>query len=202
MSLEFGMTVLLELYEICNFYLNNYIVVNLKIRDKIKYEIQKAMNNFIQISHFITEGTLVDLKKFEIFFELRLTRLNAEVLILCDLGFNDDQYSDEDIDNFVSLGRYAAIKITLLRDMYKSQFTRHKYTNSYIIFTSAMHNMNITDQKLITERYLRVKEKELEALTKKIDKLQIFKEKGIDIIRKIEKKFQNFYNSKSPKSKL
>ena len=62
--------------------------------------------------------------------------------------------------------------------------------------------MNITDQKLITERYLRVKEKELEALTKKIDKLQIFKEKGIDIIRKIEKKFQNFYNSKSPKSKL
>ena len=200
--LEFGMTVLLELYEICNFYLNNYIVVNLKIRDKIKYEIQKAMNNFIQISHFITEGTLVDLKKFEIFFELRLTRLNAEVLILCDLGFNDDQYSDEDIDNFVSLGRYAAIKITLLRDMYKSQFTRHKYTNSYIIFTSAMHNMNITDQKLITERYLRVKEKELEALTKKIDKLQIFKEKGIDIIRKIEKKFQNFYNSKSPKSKL
>ena len=201
-SLEFGMTVLLELYEILNFYISNYIVVNLKIRARILNEIRKSIKNFIQISSFITESTTIDIKKFEAFFELRLTRLNAEVLILCDLGFNDEQYSDEDVDNFVSLGRYAAIKITLFRDLYKSKYTTHKYTNTFFVFSEMMKNMKIADPKIILNKYLKLKENEIEFLTKKILKIKKFKENGIDIIEKLEKRFKNYYQSRFPKSKL
>ena len=201
-SLEFGMTLIFELYEIANFYLSNYIVNN-TIKSKIKEEIIKSLNNFILINKFSNEEKIIkDYKNFEIFFELRLTRLNAVVLILCDLGFNDEKYSNEIIDRYISLGRYAEIKIMLYRDYSRANKMVHKFMNSYLVFKGFMISSGIENENSIKEKYFLLKKDELEKLKEDISKLSISNINGVEIINQIEKKFKEYYSSQIIKPKI
>ena len=201
-SLEFGMTLIFELYEIANFYLSNYIM-NKVIKEKIKKEIIKSLNNFILIHKFSNEEKIVqNLRNFELFLEFRLTRLNAVVLILCDLGFNDEQYSNEIIDRYISLGRYAEIKIMLYRDYSKAYKMVHKFMNSYLVFKGFMINSGVKSQQSIIEQYFLLKKDELEKLKEDVSKLTINNKNGVEIINQIEKKFKEYYTSKIIKPKI
>ena len=201
-SLEFGMTLIFELYEIANFYLSNYIMNNV-IKEKIKKEIIKSLNNFILIHKFSNEEKIVqNLRNFELFLEFRLTRLNAVVLILCDLGFNDEQYSNEIIDRYISLGRYAEIKIMLYRDYSKAYKMVHKFMNSYLVFKGFMINSGVKSQQSIIEQYFLLKKDELEKLKEDVSKLTINNKNGVEIINQIEKKFKEYYTSKIIKPKI
>lgn len=202
-SMEFGMTVLLELYEICHFYLNNYIVVNKFIKDRIKTEINKSLTNFVLINKFIhVNSGRFTFEKFLEFFELRITRLNAEVLLLCDLAFNDEQYNEIDVEKYVLIGRYAEIKITLLRDYAKAKENGKKYLNSYLVYKEVMERKGVVDDNLIKNKYMKVKEEELNEIKNKIGKYQGFKEKGMMLINKIEKRFEVYYKGKNTNAKL
>jgi hypothetical protein len=201
--MEFGMTVLLELYEICHFYLNNYIVVNKFIKDRIKTEINKSLTNFVLINKFIhVNNGQFTFEKFLEFFELRITRLNAEVLLLCDLAFNDEQYNEIDVEKYVLIGRYAEIKITLLRDYAKAKENGKKYLNSYLVYKEVMERKGVVDDNLIKNKYMKVKEEELNEIKNKIGKYQGFKEKGMMLINKIEKRFEVYYKGKNTNAKL
>ena len=142
-SLEFGMTVILELYEIYLFYIDNYLMgKKLIINSMIKKEVIQSLKNFVKLVEYKRKIKINSLKDFEEYFELRLTRLNAIVLLLIDYGFSHDDFKDEEIKNFISLGRYAEIQITLYRDFYRPKNLSDNLLNSYRIFSEFLKEKN------------------------------------------------------------
>ena len=104
-------------------------------------------------------------KDFEEYFELRLTGLNAIVLLLIDYGFSNEHYSKEEINNLISLGRYTEIQITLYRDFSKVKNMSDNLLNSYKIFRDFLKEKNgINDDKLIQEKYFEIKSNEISKL--------------------------------------
>ena len=119
MALDFGLSVLLELSEILKFYLSNYVKNNI-YKEKIMTEVENSVRSFIKMNEIkfkVERGELpLDHLLLDQFIELRLNRLNASVMILCDLAFNEDLVTEEKLSLFMAVGRFCEIKITLLRD--------------------------------------------------------------------------------------
>ena len=191
-SLEFGMTVILELYEIYLFYIDNYLTSKKSTMNLIKKEVIQSLNNFIKLRDYKNNKKIKNLDDFEKYLELRLTRLNAIVLLLIDYGFSNEHYTEEEINNFISLGRYAEIKITLFRDFSKNMSDNK--LNSYKIFRKLLkEKIGINDDKLIEEKYFGIKSNEINKLIEKIKKINIFGENGLSIKEKIDKRIQIYY---------
>ena len=134
-------------------------------------------------------------KDFEEYFELRLTRLNAIVLLLIDYGFSNEHYTKEEINNLISLGRYAEIQITLYRDFSKVKNMSDNLLNSYKIFRDFLKEKNgINDDKLIQEKYFQIKSNEISKLIENIKKINIGEENGLSIKEKIDKGIQQYYS--------
>ena len=191
-SLEFGMTVILELYEIYLFYIDNYLTSKKPIMNLIKKEVIQSLNNFIKLREYKRNKKIKNLEDFEQYLELRLTRLNAIVLLLIDYGFSNEIYTEEEINNFIALGRYAEIKITLFRDFSKNKSDNK--LNSYKIFRELLkEKIGINDDKLIEEKYFGIKSNEINQLIEKIKKINIFGENGLSIKEKIDRRIQIYY---------
>lgn len=122
-ALNFGLSVILELYEIMKFYLNNHVKSNKIIIEKIIHEVETSLKGFIQMFELcenIKQGKeRLDDKSYRNFLELRLKRLNATVMILSDLAFAEEHISEEIVNYFLALGKYVEIKITLIRDSHR-----------------------------------------------------------------------------------
>ena len=193
-SLEFGMTVILELYEIYLFYIENYLTNRKSIMEMIKKEVRDSLNNFIKLSKYKEKGKINSLEEFDKYFELRLTRLNAIVLLLIDYGFSNEHYSEQEIKNFISLGRYAEIQITLYRDYSKTKKRNETVLNSFKLFRDFLiNNIGIKDEKLIKEKYFLLKQKEMTKLIENIKNINIGGENGLTIKTKIDKRIQTYY---------
>ena len=194
-SLEFGMTVILELYEIYLFYLENYLENHKTLINIIKQEVILSLKNFIKLSEFFTLNKKINnIKEFEEFFEIRLTRLNATILVLIDLGFSEYRYSKEEVNNLISLGRYTEIEITLYRDYSrKNNYSQKESFNSYLVFCKYLNENGVKDEKIIKEKYFEIKKKEMENLIEKISKININGENGLTIIKKIDQRIKNYY---------
>jgi len=203
-SLEFGMTVILELYEIYLFYIDNYLTNRKSIMKRIKNEVIQSLNNFIKLQKYKEKGKINSMEEFEEYFELRLTRLNAIVLLLIDYGFSNEHYSEEEIINFISLGRYAEIQITLYRDYSKTKKRTETVLNSFKLFRDYLKdNIGITDEKLIKDKYFLIKQKEISKLIPNIKKINIGDVNGLTIKTKIDKRIQTYYfEAKSNMTKL
>ncbi len=203
-SLEFCLTVIVELYEIYLFYIDYYLTNRKSIMEMIKTEVIKSMNNFIKLQKYKKNNQINSLEEFEEYFELRLTRLNAIVLLLIDYGFSNEHYSEEEINNFLSLGRYAEIQVTLYRDYSKFMNKSDTGLNSYKIFRDYLKNkIGINDEKLINEKYFMIKQKEFNKLIQKIQKINIGGINGLTIKNKIDKRLQTYYSeSKLNKAKI
>lgn len=126
-TVNFGLSLLFECFEIFSFYFENYLNMENKqiIRTKLYEEIELSIKNYV-LMHELIKNLLVDStknkkQKFEEFFNLRSKRLNATILILIDIGFSEEKVDQPMIDSSIALGRYIEIKVTLLRD-----FTRYK----------------------------------------------------------------------------
>ena len=194
-SLEFGMTVILELYEIYLFYLENYLENHKTLIKIIKQEVILSLKNFIKLSEFFTLNKKINnLKEFEEFFEIRLTRLNAIILLLIDLGFSEYRYNEEEINNLICLGRYAEIEITLYRDYSrKNSYSQKETFNSYLLFCKYLNENGVTDETIIKKTYFEIKNKEIENLIEKISKININGENGLTIKKKIDQRIKNYY---------
>ena len=193
-SLEFGMTVILELYEIYLFYIDYYLTNHKSIMEMIKSEVIRSLNNFIKLKHYKEKGKISSLEVFNEYFELRLTRLNAIVLLLIDYGFSNEHYREEEINNLISLGRYAEIEITLYRDYSSTKKRSETVLNSYKLFKDYLRdNIGITDEKLIKEKYFLIKQKEINKIIPNIKKINIKGENGLTIKTKIDKRIQTYY---------
>ena len=203
-SLEFGMTVILELYQIYLFYIENYLTNRKPIMEMIKKEVIKSLNNFIKLRKYKEKGIINSFEEFNKYFELRLTRLNAILLLLIDYGFSNENYSDEEINNLISLGRYAEIQITLYRDYSKMKKMAETALNSYKLFREYLNNkIGIKDEKLIKEKYFCIKQNEINTLINKIKKINIGGINGLTIKTKIDKRIETYYSdAKSNITKL
>ena len=200
-SLEFGMTVILELYEIYLFYIDNYLTSKIYIMKLIKQEVILSLNNFIKLKDYKTKIKINTFEDFEKYFELRLTRLNAIILLLIDYGFSNEHYSEEEINNFISLGRYAEIQITLFRDFSKVKNMSDNLLNSYKIFRDFLkEKKGISDDKLIEEKYFGIKSQEKNKLIDNIKKINIGGVNGLSIKENIDKKIQIYYNKENTKT--
>jgi len=133
-TVNFGLSLLFECFEIFSFYFENYLNLENKqiIRNKLYEEIEKSIKNYIYIHDFIknllNDSSKTKNQKFEEFFNLRCKRLNATILILIDIGFSEEKVDQLFFDSSIALGRYIEIKVTLLRD-----FTRFKVAFSIIL---------------------------------------------------------------------
>jgi hypothetical protein len=127
-ALNFGLSVILELYEIMKFYFSNFVKSNKMITEKIICEVESSLKGFIQmfdLCESIKQGReKLDDQTFRSFLELRLKRLNATVMILSDLAFAEENISEEIVDYFLALGKYVEIKITLIRDSHRFKVRR------------------------------------------------------------------------------
>ena len=87
----------------------------------------------VRISFFISASLSLRTfaEEFNEYFELRLTRLNAILLLLIDYGFSNENYTDEEINNLISLGRYAEIHITQYRDYSRMKKMAETTLNSF-----------------------------------------------------------------------
>ena len=198
-SMEFGMTVILELYEIYLFYIDNYLTNKKNIMNMIKKEVNESLINFIKIQKYKNKLKINSLQDFDEYFELRLTRLNAIVLLLIDYGFSNEHFTEEEINNYISLGRYAEIKITLYRDFFQVKNKGSNMTiNSYKIFRDFLkEKKGINDDKIIQEKYFEIKSNELNKLIENIKKINIGGINGLNIKEKIEKRIQKYYSEKN-----
>ncbi len=119
-ELNFGFSVVLELFEVMKFYFLNYVKTNKSIADSILNEIEKSLFGFIklfEISQLFKDKKIVlDSNTFKEFFELKLKRLPATVMVLADLAFSEEVVDAESLNCFVAMGRTLEIQITLLRD--------------------------------------------------------------------------------------
>ena len=119
-SINFGLCVILELYEILKFYVENHIKTNKIIADNIITVIDNSLRayiNMFEIGIKIKTGQLeLTDKVFESFLECRFKRLNATVLILISLAFSDEVINEEILNYYLAFGRYCELKLTLLRD--------------------------------------------------------------------------------------
>ena len=174
------------------------------INSMIKKEVIQSLKNFVKLVEYKRKIKINSLKDFEEYFELRLTRLNAIVLLLIDYGFSNDNFNEEEIKNFISLGRYAEIQITLYRDFYRPKNLSDNLLNSYRIFSEFLkEKMGINDEKLIEEKYFGIKSKEINKLIENIKKINIGGENGLTIKEKIERTLQKYYSeTKMNKMKL
>jgi hypothetical protein len=121
--LYFGLSVILELSEIMKFYLNNYVKTNKIMIEKIFSELELTLVSLIKMSEIINKLANNELtmnkELFDEYFECRIKRLNATVMILSDLAFNEELINEQSLNSFLALGRYCEIKLTLLRDYSK-----------------------------------------------------------------------------------
>ena len=194
-SLEFGMTVILELYEIYLFYIENYLTNRRSIMEMIKKEVIQSLNNFIKLQKYKEKGKINSLEEFEEYFELRLTRLNAIVLLLIDFGFSNENFNEEELNNLMALGRYAEIQITLYRDYSKMKKMTETVLNSFKLFRDYLKdNVGVKDENLIKEKYFMIKQKEISKLIEKIKKINIGGENGLTVKKKIDKRLQTYYS--------
>jgi hypothetical protein len=202
-SVEFGMTVILELYEIYLFYIDNYLTNEKFIMNLIKKEVNQSLKNFIKLKEYKNKKRINSWKDFEEYFELRLTRLNAIVLLLIDYGFSNEHYNQDEINNFISLGRYAEIQITMYRDFSKVKNMSDNLLNSFKIFRDFMKNdMGVNDNKLIQEKYFGIKSNEISKLIDNIKKININGENGLSIKEKIDRRIQIYYTKVTTNNSL
>lgn len=122
-TLNMGLSLLYEFFEIFSFYFDNYMESKVEIKQRIYEEIQTSIQNYINIKDnyndlYNSKNIEMDLKmqKFTKFFDQRTKRLNSTLFMLMDLGFSNDKYDKEILESAIALGRYIEIKITLLRD--------------------------------------------------------------------------------------
>jgi len=125
-TVNFGLSLLFECFEILSFYFENYLNMENKkiVLTRLYEEIELSIKNYItmhEVIKNILDSTITKKQKFEEIFNLRSKRLNATILILIDIGFSEEKVDQTMIDNSFALGRYIEIKVTLLRD-----FTRYK----------------------------------------------------------------------------
>lgn len=127
-TLNIGLSLLYEFFEIFSFYFDNYMENKSQIKDLIYSEIENSIKNNIKM-HETYRDILDILKKnkgknisqnekikFDEFFDLRSKRLNSFIFMLMDIGFSEDEYRKELLDSVMVLGRYTEINGTLLRD--------------------------------------------------------------------------------------
>jgi hydroxymethylglutaryl-CoA synthase len=123
LSLNFGLSVILELYEIMKFYCSNYVKQNKLITEKIISEVEDSLLKSIKMYSFgqeVLNGSVeLNDSSFKNFLSFRLKRLNANVMILSDLAFSDEKIDEETYSLFMALGDYVEIKLMLLRDFQK-----------------------------------------------------------------------------------
>ena len=122
-SINFGFSLLLELFEILTFYFENYLNIENKnlIKNKLYEEIEISIKNYINIhenfDNLINDSNMSKIQTYEKFFNLRSKRLNSNIIILVDLGFNEKKCDQKILDFSMCMGRYFEIKLTLLRDL-------------------------------------------------------------------------------------
>jgi len=132
-TVNFGLSLLFECYEIFTFYFENYLNMENKqiIRNKLYEEIETSIKNYIlmheYIKNILTDTSNSKIKKFEEFFNIRCKRLNATILVLIDMGFREEKSEKTMIDSSIALGRYIEIKVTLLRDFTRYQVYKYLF---------------------------------------------------------------------------
>jgi hydroxymethylglutaryl-CoA synthase len=120
LSINFGLSVILELFEIMKFYINNYVKTNKIVAEKLLFVIENSLKAYINMVEFgnkiKTKQITLNKEIFDSFLEQRFKRLNATIIILISLAFSDEQISEEVLNYFLSFGRYCEVKLTLFRD--------------------------------------------------------------------------------------
>ena len=133
-TVNFGLSLLLESFEILTFYFENYLNEENKqiIKNKLYEEIEISIKNYIlmhEVVNKIKENSNKNkMEKFLEFFNLRSKRLNSTILILVDLGFNEEKCDQKMVDSSIALGRYIEIKVTLIRDF--NRFSVRNFFNN------------------------------------------------------------------------
>ena len=198
LCIEFGLTVINELYLISNFYIDNYIVTHKYIAEYLKSEINKSLLNFISIIKFTLNYKAPETaEEFNAFFDLRITRLNAVILVLCGIGFSNENFSETEVHNFIALGKWAQIFITLNRDYYKKS---RKVENSFNVFKEYYFNKSKKLGRKISEdeikqAYFSLKGQDMEKLSKQISQIYI-KDQNISgalLMKKVRLKIEKYY---------
>lgn len=125
-TLNMGLSLLYEFFEIFSFYFDNYMMENKQaIRQRLYQEIETSIKNYITMQQY-KDFSKIDTKKskteiFTDFFNLRCKRLNSTIFMLMDIGFSEDKFDQKALESSVALGRYIEIKMTLLRDYRRTQ---------------------------------------------------------------------------------
>jgi degradative hydroxymethylglutaryl-CoA reductase len=190
-EINYGMYVMLEIYEILRFYLSNYVKNKDFLVDKIWKEIKTSVQSFIEITRLNNTLRKGEIKLtedvFSRFFENRLKRLNATLIILIDIAFSEIGVDSENIDLFISLGRYVEMTMTLLRD-----YARHKenpYLNSYNVFQKLHH----ADGKDLRALFWDYKKYERDELKLRIAQLAGKVNGFMNMLNSVEKEFLRYY---------
>jgi degradative hydroxymethylglutaryl-CoA reductase len=190
-EINYGMYALLEVYEILKFHLSNLsggqtVVIN-KIFKEIEFSV-KCFINITKLNNAIQKNEIkITPELFDTFFESRLERLNATLIILVDLAYSEIKVDDGNINLFLDLGRYVEITMTLLRD-----YARHKenpYLNSYLIFLK-LHG---SEDKDLRELYMNYRKEEREVLKNSVMKLSKSVNGFMNMLNSIEKEFYRYY---------
>jgi hydroxymethylglutaryl-CoA reductase len=200
MQLDFGLSVVLELSEIMKFYLNNYVKSRV-MKDKIMAEVKGSVDSFVKMNEIkikIDKGEMILNKEllYE-FINYRINRLNARIMILCDLAFNDEVVNEEALNNFMAIGRYCEIKITQLRD-YMRHTEGNDFLNSFDMFKTICEKEGVTDSKQIKKEYFKIMEQDMNLLRNQFGDQDQFK----NILSYIEKDLENYFVQAERKPKL
>jgi degradative hydroxymethylglutaryl-CoA reductase len=189
-EINYGLYLILEVYEILRLYLSNYVKNKDFLIEKVRKEIETSVKSFIEITRLnngLNKGEIVLTDDvFNKFFEYRLKRLNATLLILIDLAFSEFNIDSENIDLFIGLGRYVEMTMTILRDYARQK--ENLYLNSYIVFQK-LHKTEDDLRNLFWD-YKKYEREELKERVRNIaGKIKGF----MNIIETIEKEFYRYY---------
>lgn len=183
-ELQFGYNILHEFFEIIKFYLTSFA----KDKENNNYvklffeEINNSLLAFIQ---------MVELEQskdnFDVFFNLRIQRLNAKVILLIELALAEDEITSImkaekiNLEEIMSFGKYIEINATLVRDY--SRKSESNPLNTYCYYKKYYDEKN----------YFSICEDEKKSLLKKFCSNDLL----MSLLKKFENNFSKYYTEKN-----
>ena len=180
-NLLFGFHLISEILEIIKFYLDNYSQSH-KYKEMLTDELKASLKSFIKSNELPKTK-----ENFNEYFELRLNRINAKVILLTELCFSEHHLKQKlntiEVNEFLNFGKYIEINATLIRDFYKRNVSENASKNSFNYFKKFYPE----------EKYFEILNEEKNILKKSFEKNEIFTE----ILAKFEKEFTDMYKYNS-----
>lgn len=141
-SLNYGLSVLLDIYENMKFNLFNNSKNKKEMISIIFGELKQSIISLIRMNEMLIlldQGKYsLDKKFFDEYFGHRTKRLNATLMILSDLTFSQEPLKQEDLKAYLNLGKYAEIKITLLRDLSRKNVNKRFYKKKFFFIINIL----------------------------------------------------------------